>query len=82
MSAHGSAIKNMDRERTVADRKQSRITKSDKTIVKNGYEAIAIIDDLLMGEVDESRIEKLKLLRKDVSRIVNANRKINTKENN
>ncbi len=57
----------------MADRKK-------KALVKHGYEAMTIIEDLLWDEHDEDKIEKLKLLRKDVSKIVNINKQINAKE--
>ena len=59
-----------------------KVTKKDKNLVKNGYEAIMIIEDLLLDATDENTIEKLKLLRKDVSRLVNINKQINAKEGN
>ncbi len=57
----------------MADRKKM-------ALVKHGYEAMTIIEDLLLDEQDENKIEKLRLLRRDVSKIVNINKQINAKE--
>ena len=63
-------------------RNKHKVTKKDKNLVKNGYEAIMIIEDLLLDATDENTIEKLKILRKDVRKLAYINKQINTKEGN
>ena len=55
-------------------------SKRTKYMIKNGYEAITILDDLLMNEKDEDTVEKLRILRKDVAKIVNINGKIHSEK--
>ena len=63
-------------------KEKKKVTRKQKNKIKTGYEALMIIEDLLLEETDENTIEKLKLLRKDVSRLVNINKQIDAKEGN
>ncbi len=63
-------------------KEKKKVTRKQKNKIKTGYEALMIIEDLLFEEKDENTIEKLKLLRKDVCRLVNINKQIDAKEGN